>query len=137
MKKTLFASLFFIAAMIFTKTINAQNFPTTEKEVTEILCTNKWKADTIMAGEKKSAAVDIFGEVILEFKTDGSYTISMMGRTKSGTWKTDIAKKAVDIFEKGKKESIINEIIATRMVLSEADPESAEEAMTMIFKASK
>jgi hypothetical protein len=137
MRKTLFASMFFIAAMIFTTTINAQNFPATEKEVTEILCTGKWKADTIMAGEKKQPAADIFGDVFLEFKADGSYTISMMGREKKGTWKSDMTKKAVDIFEKGEKESIIKDLLATRMVLSEADPESAEEAMTLVFKMVK
>jgi hypothetical protein len=137
MKKTLFASAFFIVAMIFTTTINAQNFPATEKEITEILCAGKWKADTIMMGEKKMPANDLFGDVFLEFKADGSYTITMMSRDKKGTWKTDMIKKTVDIFEKGEKESQVKELLAGRMVLTEADPEPDEEAMTMIFKAVK
>lgn len=129
--------MFFIAAMIFGITINAQNFPATEKEVSEIICTGKWKADMIMVGEKKTAAVDIFGDVFIEFKADGNYTITMMGREKKGTWKTDMTKKTVDIFEKGEKETIIKEILAARIVLSEAEPESVEQAMTLIFKTVK
>lgn len=137
MRKILFASMFFIAAMIFGTMINAQNFPATEKEVTEILCATKWKADTVMMGEKKIAAVDMFGDVSLGFKADGNYTITLMNRDKKGTWKTDMATKTVDIFEKGEKETVIKDIVATRIVFSEADPESADEAMTIIFKASK
>lgn len=137
MRKVLLACMFFIAATIFGATIHAQNFPATEKEVTEILCSTKWKADTVMMGEKKIAAVDLFGDVSLGFSGDGSYTITLMSRDKKGTWKTDMAKKLVDVFEKGEKESIIKDIAATRIVFSEADPESAEEAMTIIFKAVK
>jgi hypothetical protein len=131
----------FLTAVIFLLTIaitgRSQNFPATEKEVNDILCITKWKADTIMMGEKKMAANELFGDVFLEFKSDGSYTITVMGRDKKGTWKTDMAKKTVNVFEKEELETVIRDMVAARIVLSEAEPESADEAMTMIFKPVK
>lgn len=138
MRKIQFASIFFIAALIFGTTINAQNFPATEKEVKEILCTTKWKADTVIMGEKAMKAADLLGETYLEFTADGKYTLTTGNKKTVDIWKIDMVKKSVDFYEKGDKMTIITTILATRIEISEVEEDRGKgEAMKVILKPAK
>lgn len=46
----------------------SQNFPATEKEITEILCTGKWQLKTLGKGEKTMPASEAGMEFVIAFK---------------------------------------------------------------------
>ena len=124
--------------MIFSTTINAQNFPSTEKEVKEILCAVKWKADTVIMGDKINKAADVLGEVYLELRANGTYTLTTDTK-KTDVWKIDMVKKSVDFYEKGEKMTNIRNILPNRIEISEVpeDPASQAEPMIVILKPVK
>ena len=130
--------MFFIAAMIFGTTINAQNFPATEKEVKEILCATKWKADTAIMGDSVMKATDMLGEVYLEFRADGKYTLTTENKKTVDIWKIDMAKRCVDFYEKGEKMTTITSILPGRIEISEVEEDRGKgEAMRVILKPVK
>ena len=138
MKKQLFTPMLFIAAMIFTTTINAQNFPATAKEVKEILCATKWKADTAIMDGKAVPATDLLGETYLEFTADGKYTLTTGNRKTIDVWKIDMANKSVNFYEKGEKMTNIRKMSGNRIEISEIpEDRGTGEEMTVILKPVK
>jgi hypothetical protein len=134
MSKLLVSLMVLLAAT----TVQAQNFPETEKEVKEILCSGKWKADSIFVDGKGMPAADLLGEMYITFTTDGIYAVSLMGAEKKGAWKVNMAKKRVDILEKREEpETLVTTVAPDRLVLNDADITKDDESMTITFKPAK
>jgi hypothetical protein len=116
-------SLFVICTLFFSILIQAQDFPATEKAVSDILVTGKWSLDSLGRPGKMKAAADVsMQDVVLIFKSDGTYTITVFGKDKAGKWATDLAGKEVKMFEnKTDPESLIKNVTKDQLLMVRGD----------------
>ena len=111
-----------------------QEFPGTEKEVTEILCTGKWTLKSLGKGEKIIPAEQAGMEFLIVFSNDGTYKMTMFGNDRMGKWVPDMAGKQVKIYEKKEKpESLIKGIKKGQLLFESAD----DDGLKMIFESAK
>lgn len=127
-----------IAALILCMSVSqasAQDFPASEKEVNEILATNKWALDSLgKPGRMRSAVEAKMDGVTLSFNNDGTYTISVMGKDKPGKWLLDLAEKQVKMFEgRPDPDAIIKSMSKDQLVMVRGDGSD----LKMVFKVSK
>lgn len=118
-----FYFLFVAIALFSISAANAQNFPATEKEVKDILCTGKWNVDSLgRAGKMKEAAEVKMDGTILTFKEDGTYTIAVSGKDKPGKWVLVLADKKVNMYEKKEEpDSVIMSMSSGQLVMGRGD----------------
>ena len=129
----LLRAIFFSAAFFSFASANAQDFPATEKEVREILLSGKWTIDSLgRAGKLRAAAEAGMEGVILAFKEDGTYTITLFGKDKAGRWV--LADKQVNLYENRKEpDSIIKGMDKEKLVMARDDGSD----LKMIFRKEK
>ena len=68
MKNSLKLFLVVFAGLVISFAAQSQNFPATEKEIAEILCTGKWELKTLGKGEKTMPASEAGMEFVIAFK---------------------------------------------------------------------
>jgi hypothetical protein len=118
--KTISVSFFLL---VTASTLHAQNFPATEKEAKDILCTGKWTVDSLgRSGKMKEAAEVKMDGTILTFKEDGTYTITVFGKDKPGKWVLVLADKKVNMYEKKEEpDSVIMSMSSGQLVMGRGD----------------
>jgi hypothetical protein len=131
-----FLSTLFVASALFVvSSANAQDFPATEKEVKEIICSGAWTLDSLGTPGKMKAAAELSMEgTNITFKEDGTYVATVFARDKAGKWTIALADKQVNMYEKTKDpESIIKRITKDQLVMESGDGSD----LKMIFRQDK
>ena len=135
MKSFLKFSLLSLLIFICSADLKAQDFPATDKEVSEILCAGKWMLDSVGNDKKMTTSKEaMMDDVKIVFKNDGTYTITMFEMDRVGKWKTSMEEKQVKIYEKKPEpESIASVVKKERLVMTQKD----EDGFKLIFKMVK
>jgi hypothetical protein len=134
MKSSLKFFLIVSAGLVISFAAQSQDFPTTEKEITEILCNGKWELKTLGKDEKTIPASEAGMEFVIAFKEDGTYTMTMFGKERKGKWQADITGKQVKIYEKkAEPESLIKGIKKEQLILESAEGDD----LKMVFEPVK
>jgi hypothetical protein len=136
--RKLFYLLFTTVAISFYSSAGAQNFPATEKEVADILCSGKWTLVSMGKGEKMMPASELGFEAELQFKADSTYTATLFKKEKPpGNWKIDMTSKQVKLIEKTES-STITELSKTRfVVIAPKEEGDTGDSLKMIFEPAK
>jgi len=98
---------------LFSAELKAQEFPATDKEVGEILCAGKWTLDSVGNDKRMTTSKEaMMDDVMIVFKADGSYTITMFEMDRAGKWKTSMEERRVKI--DGKKPGLTQSFIKVK-----------------------
>ncbi len=118
------------------QTINAQEFPSTEAEVKELLC-KKWTAKYLMMDEQKVEPSTMGLEMKITINTDMTYSMVFMNETMKGKWTVDMTKKRVTLFnDSGEPETLIK-MLKKEEMSAEPGEEDEAEGMKMIMVPDK
>jgi hypothetical protein len=132
MIKAIFAGLLLLMSA---SSLEAQDFPATEKEVKEILCSGIWSIDSLGRPGKMRTAAEVKMEgTTLTFREDGTYTISVFGKDKAGKWTLALPDKRVNMYENRKDpDGIITGLTREHLVMGRGDGSDIK----MIFRQDK
>ena len=115
----------------------AQDFPTTEAEVKEIIC-KKWTAKYLLTKGQKMETSTMGFEMFIEVKPDMTYSMSFLSETMEGKWSIDMAKKTVTLFDdQNKAETYIKMIKKEEITAEPADEAEEVQDLKMILVPDK
>lgn len=129
-------NLLFLSLLCVCFSAMAQTFPTTEKEVSDLLCKGKWEV-TEMGEENKMRKIKVMGiEMNMQFLRDNTYTGEINGVAKGGRWELDMPNKQVKMFEESPTEptSYIRELAADRLLIVMAKEDQRGRIIRMVLQ---